>query len=405
MLIEEGIMTNVLIVYEFVEATNIEINRILGILHQQRLLQYRYKAATEVFKDDLIWSDVMLFVRSTSLIELKLVTLGRRMGKYIILMLDDDFLSLDDKYGAIGQGYWTERQRMLKKILCQIDCLMAVNELLAEKYVKLGNIPKYVLSNTIIEKHEIFATKQNGLNGDKVKIVLYVNDGTQDVFNKILRPVILMICEKYLDQIALYLIGLEPDLDEFKDKIDVNYVPHMPYKDFKKFLGMSGFDIGLAPLVDTGFACYKYFNKYVEYTLAGIPAIYSDCLLYGLVVKNEFNGLKSANTPEAWFEAICKLVENSALRRYLINNAQIHIYDNFQTEKVLTKLVKDIPELVGYKSERVNVPLLTLRLRLICLSYTIFKIRGWFYAAKNCIKKGNIIPLMKRIKKRVIKRS
>ena len=138
-------MTNVLIVYEFVEATNIEINRILGILHQQRLLQYRYKAATEVFKDDLIWSDVMLFVRSTSLIELKLVTLGRRMGKYIILMLDDDFLSLDDKYGAIGQGYWTERQRMLKKILCQIDCLMAVNELLAEKYVKLGNIPKYVL--------------------------------------------------------------------------------------------------------------------------------------------------------------------------------------------------------------------------------------------------------------------
>lgn len=91
MLIEEGIMTNVLIVYEFVEATNIEINRILGILHQQRLLQYRYKAATEVFKDDLIWSDVMLFVRSTSLIELKLVTLGRRMGKYIILMLDDDF--------------------------------------------------------------------------------------------------------------------------------------------------------------------------------------------------------------------------------------------------------------------------------------------------------------------------
>ena len=48
MLIEEGIMTNVLIVYEFVEATNIEINRILGILHQQRLLQYRYKAATEV---------------------------------------------------------------------------------------------------------------------------------------------------------------------------------------------------------------------------------------------------------------------------------------------------------------------------------------------------------------------
>lgn len=54
----------------------------------------------------------MLFIRSTSLIELNLVKLGRKTGKYIILMLDDDFLSLDDNYGVIGQGYWAEKQRI-----------------------------------------------------------------------------------------------------------------------------------------------------------------------------------------------------------------------------------------------------------------------------------------------------
>ena len=55
---------------------------------------------------------------------------------------------------------------------------------------------------------------------------------------------------------------LKPYLDEFKDKIEINYVPHIPYKDFKSFLSKSSFDIGLAPLIDTGFSCYKYFNKY-----------------------------------------------------------------------------------------------------------------------------------------------
>lgn len=399
----EKIVTNILIIYEFIEATNIELDRVFGMLQKKGVLLRRFKTATKVYKDDLIWCDIMLFVRSTSIIEFNLITLGRKMNKYIVLMLDDDLLSLDDSYGAIGQGYWGGRQRILRKNLSQINCLIAVNELLAKKYVKLGNISKYVLLNTIIEKSEMFSPQQNSMNDNKVKIALYVNDGTQNMFNEIIRPVIPMLCKYYAEQVALYFIGLKPNMKEFKNKIEINYVSHMPYRDFKKKLGMSGFDIGLAPLVDTGFACYKYFNKYIEYTLAGIPAIYSDCLLYGLVIESGFNGLVCENNPVAWFKAISRLIENPSLRRSLIDNAQFHIYDNFQSEKILARLVKDMPELVGYKSKKNDVPFLTPRLRMMRLNYIIFKVRGWLYAAKNCIRKGNIMLLMRRIIRRIIK--
>lgn len=405
MLKNEGIVTNVLVIYEYVEATNIELGKMFRMLQEKDLLQRRFKMAKEVCKDDLIWCDVMLFVRSTSLIEFNLITLGRKMNKYIILMLDDDLLSLDDNYGAIGQGYWSERQRILKENLSQTDCLMAVNELLAKKYVEIGNISKYVLSNVIIEENEIFSTQQNGLNGNKVKIALYVNDGTQNMFNEIIRPVIPKLCQRYSDKIALYFMGLEPNMDEYHDMIEIHYVSHMPYKEFKKYLATSSFDIGLAPLVDTGFACYKYFNKYVEYTLAGIPAIYSDCSLYNLVIKNDFNGIVCKNTSGAWFEAIKKLIENPLLRKSIVHNAQTHIYDNFQSEKVLAKLIKDMPEIIEYKSKEFDVPFLALRLKLFCLGYTIFKIRGWIYASKNCIRKGHFILFIERASKRIVKKS
>ena len=234
----EKIVTNILIIYEFIEATNIELDRVFGMLQKKGVLLRRFKTATKVYKDDLIWCDIMLFVRSTSIIEFNLITLGRKMNKYIVLMLDDDLLSLDDSYGAIGQGYWGGRQRILRKNLSQINCLIAVNELLAKKYVKLGNISKYVLLNTIIEKSEMFSPQQNSMNDNKVKIALYVNDGTQNMFNEIIRPVIPMLCKYYAEQVALYFIGLKPNMEEFKNKIEINYVSHMPYRDFKKKLCM-----------------------------------------------------------------------------------------------------------------------------------------------------------------------
>ena len=396
-------MTHVLIIYEQVEPANIEIRRMLKLLDAKDILHSRSVQASHVSISDLQWSDVLFFVRSTSSIERDLAVLAKKMGKFIVLSIDDDFLSLGSSYGADGSGYRIARHKCLKQILMVVDCLLTVNELLAQKYIDYCLTDRYVVTNTIVEREEIFPTLQDGSVKDKTKLAIYVNDGSQDIFNDILRPALRLLAKQYQGKIALYLMALRPDMSEFEKSFDIHLVPHMPYKDFKYYLGTEGFDIGLAPLTDTGFSKYKYFNKYIEYTLAGIPAIYSDCPLYRLVVKDQYNGVLTNNSPEEWCHAIISLVENSRQRKTIIDNAQKHLYYNLEADKVINKLIEDIPELSNYRTKDTVLHFLSLKMVLIKLNYCVFRVRGWFGTAYSMLRKGNVKAFVDRFKKRILK--
>lgn len=396
-------MTHILIVFEEGEPCNIETRRVFKLLEDKGLLESRGLAAVSIKIKDLIWSDVVLFVRSTSSIEKDLVKLAKRMGKFVILSIDDDFLSLGDSYGADGSGYRKIRHRCLRGVLADIDCLITVNELLSLKYTKYCNTSRFVITNTVVDKTEFYETKQNGTPKDEVKVAIYVNDGTQGYFNSILRPALRLLKERNGKRIALYLMALHPDMSEFESVFDVHYVPHMPYYDFKKYLGTEGFDIGLAPLTDDEFSKYKYFNKYIEYTLAGIPAIYTDCPLYRLVIKDGYNGVLTNNSSESWCDAITQMIEDAGLRKSIIESAQKHLFDNFESEKVLNKLIEDLSELTQYKSADSLLRFLSMRLFLIKLNYSIFKIKIWLGTAYTMLRKGNIKEFFKRFKTRILK--
>ena len=396
-------MTHVLIIYEVQEPGNIETRRVFKLLEAKELLHSRGELASQVKVSDLIWSDVLVFVRSTSSIESDLAVMAKKMGKFVVLSIDDDFLSLGASYGSDGTGYRTIRHKYLKRMLRVCDCLLTVNELLAQKYLQYSKVGRYAVTNTIVEEGEIYPTKQDGYNREKVKLALYVNDGSQGMFNDILRPAFRFLAEKYRGRIAMYLMALHPDMSEFEQDIDIHFVPHMPYKEFKQYLGTDGFDIGLAPLTDTGFSKYKYFNKYIEYTLAGIPAVYSDCPLYRLVIRDRFNGLFTDNSPEGWCDAISVMIEDAQMRKTIIDNAQKHLYENFESDKVLNNMVANIPELINFESNGCSVALLPLHILIIRIRYVTFRIRGWCGTAYAMLRKGNLKGFLKRFNERIIK--
>ena len=396
-------MTHILIIYEAVEPGNIETRRVFNLLESKDFLVSRGLVASQVKKEDLIWCDVLLLVRSTSSIERDLAIIAEKMSKFVVLSIDDDFLSLGSDYGADGSGYWHSRHICLKTILHHIDCLLTVNKLLAEKYIVHCNTHRYVVTNTIVEEKEIFPTTKDWKQKEKVKLALYVNDGSQELFNEIIKPALRLLSPKYKNRMSLYLMALHPDMAEFEDSFDVHFVPHMPYKEFKKYLGTDGFDIGLAPLNDTGFSKYKYFNKYIEYTLAGIPAIYSDCPLYRLVIQDGFNGVFTDNSAEGWCNAINLMIDNADLRKELIINAQQHLRQFFKAESILNKLIKDIPEFTNYKAPKADLSFLRLRFVWIRLVYFRFRAFGWVSTAINMLKHGNLIMLWQRFKKRILK--
>lgn len=389
-------MTNVLLIYESLEPTNQELYKLLSYLSDNRVFSLRRKACMEISKHDIDWCDIVISVRSTSDYESRLSKYAKKLSKFWITALDDDFLSLGDNYGCDIKGYSNERKEQLKKVLGNSNCLLTGNKLLAEKYTYIGNIPRYAMINTPVDCSSMIVPKNN--NG-KVKIVYYVNDGTRNMFDLYIRPVFERLCELYRDKVALYFLAVHPDLSEYEDKLEIHYVSHMNFDAFLKYIAEARFDIGLAPLDNNGFSRYKYFNKYIEYTRAGIVGIYSDCPLYRQVIVDGYNGLLCDNIADEWICAIEKLINDSELRVKMASNAQCYAKDNFDVKNITQKLLKDVPELYSYKAPSVHV--FGLKVLSFRVHYWCFRFRGWMRTIYSCAKTGNIKALFRRIKKKM----
>lgn len=388
-------MTNVLLMYETVEPTNQELYKILSYLSDNGFFSLRKKVCLEIDNYDVTWCDVIISVRSTSDYESRLSKYARKLSKFWIIALDDDFLSLGDDYGRDIRGYSNERKELLKKVLSHSDCLLTGNKLIVEKYTKIGNIPKYAMINTPVDCSSMIAPR---INNGKVKIVYYVNDGTRNMFDLYIRPVILRLSELYGDRVALYFLAVHPDLSEYEDKLEIHYVPHMSFDAFLKYIADAHFDIGLAPLDDNGFSRYKYFNKYIEYTRAGIVGIYSDCPLYRQVIVDGFNGLLCNNSIDEWFYVLERLITEPELRAKMANNAQNYAKENFNLKKITQKLVHDVPELCSYKAPVVHVSMFTII--SFRVHYWCFRFRGWIRTIYSCVRTGNMKALFRRIKEK-----
>lgn len=391
-------MTHVLIIYEIIEPTNRELCKLMAELERGHVIDLRSRLLKQIEIADIDWCDVVISVRSTSVFEYKLAELAKKLGKFWILELDDDFLSLGDSYGRNGEGYPTERKKYLRKILPYTDCILTANKLLAEKYCEIGKISRYVLLDTVIDPSKLSIPTWNN---KKKKVAFYVNDGTLDMFNMILKPALLDMEANQVDKFAIYFLGLQPDVSEFNRKLEFHFIPHMGFEKFLHYLSSEHFDIGLAPLTEDGFSQLKYFNKYIEYTRAGIVGIYSDCALYRQIVVSGSNGILCDNSPTAWRNAILSLVSNNTLRKQLVVNAQNQAREKFALDTILLKLRTELHELADYKAQ--NLKAKKLALVLIRIQYRCFRLNGWLKTFFKIVRAGNFQAIPGRIS-RIINR-
>jgi hypothetical protein len=121
------------------------------------------------------------------------------------------------------------------------------------------------------------------------------------------------------DRLALIFCGAVPP---FASALGATCHPFEP--DFatwrRRACGLA-LDVGLAPLPDTPFHRYKYFNKYLEYGSLGIAGVYSDVPPSADVVQDGVTGLLCANTPDAWLAALRRLAGDPSLRERVARTA------------------------------------------------------------------------------------
>ena len=373
----------------------------LAILFLNRFSQYinssiSAKSLRQLRQDDVDNCDILISIRTQNYFEAYVANYAKQRGKLYCLALDDDFLAIPDY--PIRR---TIQYKSLMRCITLADVFWCVNDSLGKKLESLSPTGRYIRGDTAVDKSEIkeFSCK----NDNVIKVVYYNNDGSLDAYNKIVCPFIQAVKVINKTPIEWHFIGLKPDVKD-KDKEKIVLYDHMSLQEFKSTLKNSNFSFGIAPLADTEFCRGKYINKFVEYTCAGLPCIYSNVEPYSSFVRNGVDGILTGNSLDEWECSINKLSDIS-VRKRIVENAQQVLFERMSYESVCKKIIDQFPAFTDYKSReydrkfkdviawkigviqgRCSIPLdliIRIRGRLKCeglrslLSYSFKKLRGY----------------------------
>jgi glycosyltransferase involved in cell wall biosynthesis len=109
------------------------------------------------------------------------------------------------------------------------------------------------------------------------------------------------------------------------------------YMDFLLTLAGLGWDIGLAPLVDTPFNRCKAPTKYIEYSACNIPVVASNMPVYSQAMPEGAGELAA----DDWYERISRFLDHADCRQHAITAARAYCSSRFSVN-ILTHQVRSI---------------------------------------------------------------
>ena len=299
-----------------------------------------------VTKEKMNNCDIFVLIRPQHPLCYALQKNAKKMGKLTGVMLDDDFFEIPD--------YKTRRpvqKTVLSKTIRIADILFSTNDSLGHKMERMSSKGVFVRIDVPVDETEMHP--YSGNKSDDIKIAYYVNDGNPGAIEGVINPVIPVLNKKYKDKLKWYFIGLSKKVRFDEKPLDYTIVDKMSIDAFKKYLQEEGFDIGIAPLVDSSFNKAKYVNKLIEYTMAGIPAIYSNVEPYKSTVQPGEMGILANNDPQSWEEAFDKMINCD--RAEFVSVIQKAIIRNYGIEDIGRTIIETYPDIKTYESKRKKI--------------------------------------------------
>ena len=282
----------------------------------------RFRIAEKVKDEDLAWADAVIGIRDQSLLAQWILVRAKKIGLRIIQNYDDDIMALSyEQVEKVSSLPW--RKKAVMEGFAHTDFISCANAMLGEKYARYIPSDRYFQSESSVDPSELIPPSEVESRSDDgvVKIVYAAGRAHEPMFDKYIAPVMQDLIDRYGRKISMSFFGVHPDLSKYSGMIDIQYVGALPLEEYRAAVKNGCFDIGLAPLESDEFTQYKYYNKFVEYTISGIAGIYSNVLPYTLVVKDGENGILADNTAEGWCKALCSAIDDPSLRHRCYKNA------------------------------------------------------------------------------------
>ena len=257
----------------------------------------------------------------------KILNISRTLEKPLVFDLDDNLFILPENHpDRLAFGVSRALMPMLYAAF-NSDLVTVSNEYLKNSLSDLnGNIK--VLPNYIDDSIWTFAPPKSQQIGEAIKVG-YMGGDSHKPDLEMISKILIDVKDRYADKIGYHFYGIKPP-DAILALPDTIWTPIKTYNyaDFADEFQNLDVDFFLAPLVDNEFNRCKSSIKFMEYSVLGVPGIYSQVVPYNDIVENGKSGFL-ATSVEEWKKYIELLVNNPTLRHQIGKNAQNLVKENY----------------------------------------------------------------------------
>lgn len=312
----------------FIPSTIIGVLR--PLIELDRLGEIELRVRAEFFRfhlhADIDWCDVAVFCRNCEINSLDALYALKQKGKRVVYEIDDNFeeISLNTEIGVHHRSFF--RLHSMKRFFELSDLTRVYSERLSERamaHKARVQVNRCYFDTSIVDG---LATRLP----DGVVRIAYPTGRIDDaelenrVFSAARR-----VLEIYEDKVELHLWRKSLPKQLVGVRGVVLNKGERNYELFVKKFFEAGFDIGLAPGVDTPFFHSKTNNKYREFGGCGVAGVYSNFQPYASSVVHEQTGLLVDSSIDAWFSAIERLVLDRGLRANIAKHAAVDVLQNY----------------------------------------------------------------------------
>jgi 2-polyprenyl-3-methyl-5-hydroxy-6-metoxy-1,4-benzoquinol methylase len=292
---------------------NIRIRDPLMKYRQQYGGQVRIRSIYEHQGRDIAWADTVILQRDSNQYVLGLVDTLQKMGKRVIIDMDD--LLTEIPPFLLSYDHCQQIRPYLLETLRMADAITVTTQRLKDEMTAY-NSHVFVAPNCVSSAHE--PARHFDSETHQVNLLVASTDTVRVDF-------IASALKRLADDEDLNtgIVCIGPPGDFLRETgLSVQAHENMDYAGFKAFLATLDNTIGIIPLDDSRFSACKSPVKYLDFSLAGIPAVCSDVPPYNDCVIDGENGILCTNTEDDWYQAIRELVLSVSRRTQIASAAR-----------------------------------------------------------------------------------
>ena len=239
---------------------------------------------------------------------LELVAHLREKGVLTVLDLDDDYWNLSPENPA-RESWDPQVLGNLTSIVHAVDRVTTPTQELAS-VLRPMNSDVRLLPNMLPDEH--WPSERKQASADREPLIMGWAGSTSHVPDvRMIGSVLVQLLDEF-PHLELHLAGVDSSILPSHPR--VRSLTPVRVEQYANLL--AGFDIGVAPLVDTRFNRCKSDLKFLEYSMAGVPGVYSRVAPYEESVEHGVTGFLAKNN-KGWLKHLRSLIVDSERREQM----------------------------------------------------------------------------------------